>query len=310
MTGLRGPSLLTAAIVVALSGWLSAQSHGQVFQFYVSATSADGMPVSDLKPDDVIMSENGVRQTVAKVEPVSVPIKLTIAVDNGLESADAIAHYRIGLKGLVEALPPDVEVTLITTSPQPRMVVKPTTDRVQILRGVNGFAPESARPRWSDAVVEFSQRLQKEAKDKKIAPYLPILVMVSTIALESRSYEPDDIQKAVQYLMTRKAKVNAVLASTRAGTVALPDTDVTQQANVALPATKATGGRFETLAVANKLDTLLPEWGHDLATLEARQGAQFRVTVERSHGGELQKPTIEIAREGLKGTVTIDGYLP
>jgi hypothetical protein len=110
--------------------------------------------------------------------------------------------------------------------------------------------------------------------------------------------------------MTRHAKVNAVLASTRAGTVALPDTDVTQQANVALPTTKATGGRYETLAIANKLDTLLPEWGRDLAALHVRQNTQFRVTVERTHGGELQKPTIEIARPGLSGTVTIDGYLP
>jgi hypothetical protein len=294
-----------------LGGWLSAQSHGQVFQFVVSATNADGMPVGDLGPDDIVMSEDGVRQKVAKVEPVAIPMKLTIAVDNGLESQDALVHYRAGLKGLVEALPPDVEITLITTSPQPRTVVKPTTDRVQILRGINGFAPESARPRWSDAVVEFSQRLQKEAKDKKAAPYLPVLLMVSTVSLESRSYEPDDIQKAVQYLMTRKAKVNAVLASTRVtGNVALADTDVTQQANVALPTTKATGGRFETLALASKLDTLLPEWGKDLATLQARQSKQFRVTVERTRSGELQKPTIEIAREGLKGTVTIDGYLP
>jgi hypothetical protein len=300
---------LTAAIVVATGVWLSAQTP-QVFQFVVSATDADGMPVSGLASDDIVMSENGVPQTVAKVEPVAIPIKLTIAVDNGLESSDAIIHYRTGLKGLVEALPPDVEVTLITTSPQPRTVVKPTTDRVQILRGLNGFAPESARPRFSDAVVEFSQRLQKEAKDKKIAPYLPILVMVSTVAIETRSYEPDDIQKAVQYLVTRHAKVNAVLASTRAGTVALPDTDVTQQATVALPTTKATGGRYEMLAIANKLDTLLPEWGRDLAALQARQTAQFRVTVERTHGGELQKPTIEIARPGLHGTVTLDGYLP
>lgn len=312
MTGLRGPSsvlFLWIAIFAAVGVCVWAQAP-QVFQFYISATNADGMPVKELGPDDVIMSENGVRQKVAKVEPVSIPIKLTIAVDNGLESADAIAHYRIGLKGLVEALPPEVEVTLITTSPQPRMVVKPTTDRVQILRGINLFAPESSRPRWSDAVVEFSQRLQKEAKDRMAKPYLPILVMVSTISLETRSYEPPDIQKAVEYLMTRKAKVNAVLASTRAGTVALADTDVNQQANVALPTTKATGGRFETLAVANKLDTLLPEWGHDLATLATQQGAQFRVTVERSRGGELQMPTIEIARQGLKGIVTIDGYLP
>jgi hypothetical protein len=305
----RASSSLLAAIAIACGVWVSAQTP-QVFQFVVSATNADGVPVSDLGVDDIVMSENGERQKVVKVEPAAIPIKLTIAVDNGLESADAIAHYRTGLKGLVEALPPGMEVTLITTAPQPRTVVKPTTDREQILRGINGFAPESSRPRFSDAVVEFSQRLQKEAKDKKIAPYLPILVMVSTIAIETRSYEPDDIQKAVQYLAARHAKVNAVLASTRAGTIALPDTDVTQQANVALPTTKATGGRYETLALANRLATLLPEWGRDLAALQARQITQFRVTVERTHGGELQKPAIEVARPGLSGAVTLDGYLP
>jgi hypothetical protein len=282
----------------------------QVFQFIVSAIDVDGMPVSDLGPGDIVMSENGERQKIAKVEPIAIPMKLTIAVDNGLESADAIAHYRTGLAGLVQALPADVEVTLITTAPQPRTVVKPTTDRAQILQGINGFAPESSRPRFSDAVVEYSQRLQKEAKDRKAAPYLPVMVMVSTAAVETRSYESDDIEKAVKYLMTRHAKVNAIIASTRGGTVATAGRDMTQQSNVALPTAKATGGRYETLAVANRLATLLPEWGRDLAALQARQITQFRITVERSHGGELQKPVIEVARPGLSGTVTLDGYLP
>jgi hypothetical protein len=58
------------------------------------------------------------------------------------------------------------------------------------------------------------------------------------------------------------------------------------------------------------LATLLPEWGRDLAALHARQIKQFRVTVERARGGELQSPRIELARPGLSGTVTVDGYLP
>src|SRR6185436_842051 len=98
---------------------------------------------------------------------------------------------------------------------------------------------------------EYSQRLEKEAKDKKVAPYLPVMVMVATVAIETRSYQPDDIEKAVKFLVTRHAKVNAVIASTRAGAVALPDRDVTQQSSVALPTTQATGGRYETLAVAS-----------------------------------------------------------
>jgi hypothetical protein len=238
-------------------------------------------------------------------------MKLTIAVDNGADSADALAHYRSGLTALVEALPPDVEVTLIVTAPQPRMVVRPTTDRSQILRGINGFGPEQARPRFSDALVEYSERLQRESRDKAMLPYLPVLVMVSTAAIETRSYQPKEIEKAVAYLVTRKARVNSIVVSTRRGdTTSAAGLDLTLQSIVAIPTAKATNGRYEGLSVSNRLTTLLPEWGRDLAALHAKQIKQFRVTVERSRGGELQSPRIEIARPGLTGTVTLDGYLP
>ena len=308
----RGSCATVAAVgvCVCVGVWLSAQTP-QVFQFFVSASDAAGAPVTGLGPEDVLMSENGVRQQVVKVEPLAIPIKLTVAVDNGLDSADVLAHYRSGLTGLVEALPPDVEITLITTSPQPRTVVRPTTDRRQILRGVNGFAPEQARPRFSDALVEYSERLKREARDRNASPYLPVLLMVSTAAIETRSYQPEDIEKAVAFLVTRRAKVNAIVVSTRPGDVATSaGLDLTLQSIVALPAAKATNGRYEALAVANRLATLLPEWGRDLATLHARQINQFRVTVERSRGGELQNPRIELARPGLSGSVTLDGYLP
>ncbi len=141
----RRSAAIVAALVASAIVLVSAQTP-QVFQFVVSATDAAGAPVTDVGREDVLMSENGVRQQVVKVEPLAIPIKLTIAVDNGLDSGEAFAHYRTGLTGLIEALPPDVEVTLITTSPQPRTVVKPTTDRTQLLKGVNAFAPESSRP--------------------------------------------------------------------------------------------------------------------------------------------------------------------
>ena len=306
----RRSAAMAAAIVASVGVWLSAQPP-QVFQFFVSARDAGGAPVTDLGPEDILMSENGVRQQIAKVEPLAIPVKLTIAVDNGLDSGDVLAHYRSGLKGLVEALPPDVEITLITTAPQPRTVVRPTTDRTQILRGVNGFAPEQSRPRFSDALVEYSERLQREARDRNAVPYLPVLVMLSTAGIETRSYQPEDIEKAVAFLVKRRAKVNAIVVSTRPGDITTSaGLDLTMQSIVAIPTAKATNGRYEGLAVSNRLPTLLPEWGRDLATLHARQIKQFRVTVERSRGGDLQNPRIEIARPGLSGTVTVDGYLP
>ena len=297
-----------AAFMVSAPVAASAQT---LFQFFVSATDASGAPVTDLRPEDVIMSEDGVSQPIVKVERLPVPMKLTIVVDNGFDSTDAIEHFRAGLTGLIEALPPDVEITLISTSPQPRTVVKPTTDHAQLLRGLKNFAPERAAPRFIDALVEYSQRLQRESKDSKAAPYLPVLLMVSTAANDQHTYQPKDIEKAVSGLVERRARMNTIMVSTRQGDVAYAThLKSSLQGVVSIPATKATGGRYEEVLVPSKLAALLPEWGHDLATLHLRQNNQFRVTVERGSSGDLKNPRIELARPGAKGSVTRDGFLP
>lgn len=287
----------------------SAQSN--TFQFYVSASDAQGAPVTDLRPQDVLMSENGVQQQVVKVEPAAIPMRLTVAVDNSADSENVVAYYRTGLSGLVEALPVGVEFTLISTSPQPRTVVRPTTDRAQILKGLSAFAPERSSPRFTDVIVEFSKDLEKESRNKDAKPYVPVLLMISTAAQETSSYQPKEIEKAVGVLAGRKARLNVILMATRrAGGVSAELLSTTLQAIVAMPAVKATNGRYEALTVPDRLATLLPEWGKDLAALHARQINQHRVTVERKASGPLQSPRIELARQGLVGTVTIDGYLP
>ena len=272
MTPTRSVALLVTTL--ALCEVLTAQG-SRTFQFAVSATDAAGAPVTDLKPDEVVMTENGVRQQVVKVEPLSVPIKLTLVIDNGVDSTDALVHYRAGLTGLVEALPPDVEITLITIAPQPRAVVRPTTDRAQVLRAINGFAPEQAAPRFTDALVEFSQRLQREVKDKKVPLYVPVMVMLSTTSVQQTSYEPPEVTKAVNFLVSRRARLNMIVMSTRTGQATSPETlNASVQAIIGIPVVKATNGRYESLAVSSRLATLLPEWGKDLAALHQRQSNQ------------------------------------
>ena len=303
--------LLVAAIVTSPTAWLSSQA-GATFQFIVAATDAKtGEPVTDLKPEDVLMSEKAGKATVTKVEPFKMPVKVTIAVDNGADSALALPNYRNGLKGFVESFPTDTEMTIITTSPQPRMVVRPTTDRTQILRGVNGFAPESERPRFTDALVEYSQRLQKESKDGKTGLYVPILLMVSTASNESSSYQPNEVQRALEFMVARRVKMYVTVNSTRSGeATATADINTNRQAIIAIPATKAMNGRYEAIAIFNRLDTLLPEMGKELAAYAKRLGTQHLVTVQRSGSGPIEEPRIELARQGLQGAVSVDGYFP
>ena len=304
--------LALGALAVGLAIPLGAQTQ---FQFMISATDAKGVPVTDVTPADVLMTENGAPNEIVKVEPFKMPVKLTIAVDNGPSSADAIAHYRTGLTEMVKALPPEIEITLISTAPQPRMVVRPTLNREQVLRGINGFAPEQESPRFTDTLVEYSQRLEKELRDAKKVDYLPVLIMVSTTANEAASYEVPAIQKALTFLQQRKSKVYMAMVATRRGDGlaadinSLTDINTNRQAMIGIPVVKATGGRYEPLAITNRLATLLPEFGKDIGTLHTKLYNQVLVTVQRKAGltGPLQNPQVELKRPGITGQVSLDG---
>jgi hypothetical protein len=135
--------------------------------------------------------------------------------------------------------------------------------------------------------------------------------MLSTAAKDQTNYQPKDIEKAVSALVARHARMNTVMVSTRQGDVkSAVNLKSSLQGIVSIPAAQATNGRYEEVPVPSTLPTLLTQWGRDLATLHIRQNSQFRVTVERGSSGDLKNPRIELARAGVKGSVTRDGFLP
>ena len=297
---------LALALTASVSSGVLAQSED--FHFIIAVSDAQGRPVADIRRDEILMSENGIAHEILKIEPFRVPVKLTVAVDNGPLSGDALGHYRTGLTALVKTLPQDIEFTLVSTSPQPRMVVRPTTERQRILRGVNGFAPEQESPRFTDALVEFSQRLQRELKETRRLDSLPILVMISTTASDAVSYEVPEISRALGFLKARKAKVYVTTISTRIGAGAAQIND-NRQALIGIPVTELTRGRYEALSASSRLATLLPEFGREIAALHRKHANQLLVTARRAEDvtGPVRNPRIEVTRSGLTGQVSLDG---
>jgi hypothetical protein len=302
MRGFHRRTGVVAALVAAGMLAPARVATQEQFQFFVSARDADGRPVTDLKSEEIRMFENGVANQIVKVEPFRTPVKLTIAVDNGILSRNALAHYRSGLEGLVKALPPEIEVALVTMAPQPRFVVTSTLDRARIMQGISSFAPESATPRFFDTLVEFSKRLQDDFKKKKQFDSLPVLVLISTTAQENSSYRPREVSTAVQYLENRKMRVYVAMTTT------IQEADAGQQPVIAIPLVQATGGRYEALSSTSRLTTLLPEFGEEIASLQ-RQGDQLLVTALRQGGltGPLQNPRFELMRLKLTAHVSFDG---
>jgi hypothetical protein len=248
--------------IVALAGLTAGviQAQGPII-LYVSAIDASGAAVDDIKPEEISYKEGGNAGKIVSVEKFSLPVKLTIAVDNGPDSPTALSHYRRGLTDLINLLPKDIEVTLITMAPQPRMVVRPTTNREEILRGVTRFAPEDQPARFTDTIVEFGQRLEKEAKDKRLS-YAPVLIIVSTTAPESTSYQLPEVAKNITAIAGLGGRVHIAMIVTKVGnTEALADLNSGRQALIGIPRTKQTRGRYVGLGQSSRGACRLPEGG-------------------------------------------------
>jgi hypothetical protein len=318
---------MAAVAACAAAITLSAQAPGTL-TLYLSATDASGKPVNDLKADEIVMSENGVAGKVTAAEKFSLPFHLTIALDNGGGSANSLGFYRNGLKDLIGALPDDVEISIISMAPQPRIVVKGTTMKDAVLKGINQVAPDSEgqSARFTDTLVEYSQRLDKDAKDKKLN-YAPYLIIVSTTAAEASSYQIPQIEKAMGDFAKYGARLSVAMTTTksssdlnqRTGTASLNSTvsnsdDVQdlnngRQALIAIPLVKQTNGKYEALAQPSALQTVLPQWGKMLASIAAKQSNQYKLTIQRPNGatGALNNLDMRVTRPGVNGSISGDG---
>jgi hypothetical protein len=305
----RAHVVATLALAAILAPAILLLAQDEEIEFVISVFDSNRRPVRDLTRDEIVLTENGVAGEVVKVQPFIMPVKLTVAVDNGPLSTDAFAHYRTGLTGLIRELPTDIEVTFITMSPQPLIVVQPTSDRVRLLRGINGFAPQEESPRFTDTLVEFARRYEGEMQKTNRIDSVPVLVMVSTTVTEAVSYSPEEITRALGFLERRKAQVHVAMLNVRRSASARAAIDDGRQTMIAIPATKVTKGRYETLANSSRLATLLPEMGSEIAALHRKQVNQLLVTVRRQPGrrGPLQNPQIGLTRKGMTGSVSLDG---
>jgi len=190
-------------------------------------------------------------------------------------------------------------------------VVKPTTNRDEILKGITRFAPEEQSARFTDTMVEWAQRLDKDNKEKKLN-YSPFLMIVSTTAAEASSYQIPDIEKAMKNIVLFGGRLFVAMTTTKvADANAADDLNNGRQALIAIPLVKETRGKYEALAQMNRVQTLLPEWGKLIAALHVKQTNQYKLSITRPAGatGGLNNLDMRFNRPGppLNGSASGDG---
>jgi hypothetical protein len=298
---MRSKLLMGVAVALCVaSGDMRAQ---QQVQLYASVADVTGKPVATLEPADLKVLEGGVEAKVVKVEPVSWPVKVQLLVDNGIGlGGQNIQSLKDGIKGLIEALPENLEVTIVTTAPQPRFLVRPTTDKAMMIEGLSRLAPDGGAGRFVESMNEATQRIEKDKTD-----HFPVIISSATSSGDANVLERD-VKRIFERIQKRPTTVHVILLNSTTGSA----TGGANQTQVGLAVTQATRGRYESIAVPTRLATLLPELGKQVAASHEKQSHQFKITVERPAGksGELG----QLSAGGRSGLVlqglSTDGRLP
>src|SRR5215204_680445 len=179
--------LFTAAAGVCLLAALPAAQNSKQIQVFASILDGAGMPAKTVEVGDLKLMENGMDAKVTKVEPVNWPVKLQILLDNGIGLGSAnVQHLKNGVKALVDAMPENLEVTMVSTAPQPRFLAKPTTDRALVQKGLDLLAPDTGAGRFVESLAEATQRIEKDKGD-----YFPVIISVGTTSGDSSVRDSD-----------------------------------------------------------------------------------------------------------------------
>jgi hypothetical protein len=300
----RFVGLVAAIACAAMAVTLGAQNNSNTLVFFASLVDAAGAPLSTLNPGDLTVAENGTEGKIVKVEPIDWPVKVQLLVDNGAGMEQALVQIRNGIKGFVEALPDGIEMSLVTTAPQPRVVVRPTMDKQAMIQGADRIAPDSAAARFVESLNEAAGRI-----DKDKANHFPVVVSLASTTAEGSSVMERDIQRMLQRFSDRAATVHVIMVSTGAQSVGRVTGAI--QTVVGEAVTKTTGGRYENIAAVTRVSTLLPEIGAQIAKSHTLQSHQFRVTFQRPNGASGPLGQVGAAtRPGLTPMLTVNGRLP
>ena len=181
--------------------------------------------------------------------------------------------------------------------------MRPTTDKKALLAGVDLFTPDSGAGRFVEGLVETVARFDKEKGNN-----FPVIVMLGSLTAEGSNIRDRDVKQLFERLSSRAITVHAILAGNSNSSGSQGVANATQ---IAIAATKQTGGRYESIAATTRLATLLPEIGAQIAQSHSRQSQQYRITFERPQGKTGQVGQIGLAaRGGMSVNLTLDGRMP
>jgi hypothetical protein len=162
------------AVVVATSVVLAGQtpSKGQERSALISVVGSGDKPVTDLKPADVTVREDGRVREVLRVGPAPVPTHVALLVDDSQVTKDSMLFLRTALTGFVKRLlsgeqAPQVGLWTFGERPTRRADFSPNS--AQLDRAIERtFALQGSGSYLMEAIDEVSKDLRKRKAERPV----------------------------------------------------------------------------------------------------------------------------------------------
>jgi len=233
--------MLLAAVVVAMLP-LSLSAQRVTKRVFVRAVTATGAPVLDLTRADLRITEDGAPREVTRVSLGTAPLRIVLMVDSSTTMGPMVNSFRAALNAFADAVPPEHEITFISTGGQIRVRTPPGTDRARLRTEIGLFASAGGANAFLDTLIEADRRFLKTAPGQ-----WPVIVIVTTDRGENeREFDLDRYNRFMNDFVARGGAAHAVIVR---GKQVGPVTDLT------LNLVENVGGMSHSI----NTDTALPE---------------------------------------------------
>ncbi len=113
-----------------------ARVQSQLVQMYVTVTEGSRR-ISDIKSSDFLLSEDGTRREIDRVDSETVPLHITLLLDTSGSMRDTLAVTQEAAVNFIDSLQPADRVTLIPFSSDIRLIPQLTEDRAPIMSAIH-----------------------------------------------------------------------------------------------------------------------------------------------------------------------------
>lgn len=283
------PRLMVVTALVASPAIASAQARGKMHlrHIYVSVTDAKGAAVDGLTTADFTIGEAGAPRTVSKAGPAKEPMRIALILDTSDAAAPALTHMRAGVAALLDALPPEDEVLLVTTGRQVRVRVPPSTDRKKLKETAAGLFNDGGGTVLMDGLLEIDDRFYRKADDR-----WPVFVIFTSDGTEaSAGAREKEFMKWAVALGPRGVTAHAFVLKTPKGS-GMPEI-------VAENLAQNTGGRYDVMNTTTALPEKMKALGEQLA-LDHRKMIDWYEVEFQTDATELGPVDVAVARQGVR----------